>query len=185
MKRTLVSSLLMLVAITPLAQTPQNQGSTTPDDAATQKAGMVKVADAIRESWQTAWNTGQLDQVAALYAQNAVLLAPDGERVTGRDAIRAYLQRVVDQRKSQISASSTSQISISSVSSEMCGELGVDSGTYKETIKWPTTSLTLTGVGGGGSKEIEGSYLVVIKRYDSSWLIQEHAATQQSPTAKK
>jgi ketosteroid isomerase-like protein len=137
----------------------------------------------LREQWQRAWNAGQLDQVAALYANDAVLLPPTGERIVGRTAIHAYFQKQIDQEKTQISNNSKSEISISSQNSEVAATLGVDRGIYKETIQWPGSSLALTGVGGSGvnRREIEGNYLVVVKRHGSNWLIQEHASTVIAP----
>lgn len=167
-----MSSVLVILATTCLAQAPQ-----PPSPIAR-----------LREAWQAAWNAGELDKVAALYAENAVLLAATGERVTGRDAIRAYFQATVDQRQKQTSASSKSQIAIDSLSSKMCEDQGFDSGTYKETIQWSTTSIPLTGAGTGSGqakKEVEGDYLVVVSRNGSTWLIQEHAITQKTLPRQK
>ena len=56
----------------------------------------VTAARTIRRTgsdWARKWNTGQLDEVVAAYAEDAAYLPPHHEAVHGRDAIREYLER--------------------------------------------------------------------------------------------
>jgi len=41
-------------------------------------------------AWEAAWNAGDIDALAALYAGDAVALPPGGEPVEGREAILSY-----------------------------------------------------------------------------------------------
>ena len=102
--------------------------------------------EAIRNAWKTNWNAKQLDNVISLYATDAALLPSDGTRATGKTEIKAALQKQLG-----------STVAITSVSVDCSGEFAYDSGTYTSDVP-ANSGMTLTGVGGGGSKHIEGQY---------------------------
>ena len=57
--------------------------------------GRISAPDTIRRmgnEWARHWNAGDLDGVAAVYAEDAVYLPPHHEAVHGRDAIREFLR---------------------------------------------------------------------------------------------
>ncbi|HVH86170.1 MAG TPA: DUF4440 domain-containing protein [Terriglobales bacterium] len=92
------------------------------------------------------------DKVAALYAQEAVLMRRDGS-VHNRESILAELQR-------SISAEAHNYV-VQSLHTEHSGDLGHDTGIYNEDFP---------------SHVAEGNYLIVIKRIEGEWKIVAHAA---------
>lgn len=75
--------------------------------------------------WATLWGAKQLDQVIELYAPDAVFLTGQGDRITGRDAIRALFKAALE--------TNTSSLSVRSIVTESSGNLAYDSGDYRET----------------------------------------------------
>ena len=155
-------------------------------------AEKTQIAD-VRNSWKTNWNAGKLDNVVNLYATDAALLPPDGSRATGKAEIKASLQKQIG-----------SKVEINSVSLDCSGEFAYDSGTYTQDFPGggvtmtPGTTITPGTTLGGGSKHVEGNYLVVLKHESggsviggkaaiggnaaiggggSRWLIVQHAST--------
>lgn len=149
----------------------------TPSDSAKEIA-------AIRDQWVESWNAQKIEPILKLYAQDAVLLPATGERIEGRDAIGNYLKQAV--------VSSAGNLSVKSVTVDDSGKLAFDSGDYQYTVKLGGAVLGGKAVvggkavlGGGGSREVKGNYLIVLKRGpDGKWLIQQHASTEVPPTTK-
>ncbi len=103
-----------------------------------------------------------------LYAPDAVFLTPTGERFTGRPAIRELTRKAMD--------TFTNDISLHSIVSEHSGNLAYDSGDYHETL---VANL------GGSRTDVQGNYLMVLKRQsDSRWLILEQVWTEAAPAPK-
>lgn len=106
----------------------------------------------LRETWVREFNAGHADKVAALYAQEAVLMRRNGS-VHSRDSIQAELQRSI--------SSDAHNYSLQSLHAESSGDLGYDTGIYNEDF---------------AHHGAEGNYLMVIKRIDGVWEIVAHAA---------
>ena len=119
--------------------------------------------------WATLWMAKDLKQVVDLYADDGVFLTGSGDRFTGKTAIRDLFKKALE--------TSTSDISVRSLRTEVSGNMAYDSGEYKETI---------IPVGGGSKLELEGNYLIVFrKQKDGRWLIVEHAWTDKPKVSDK
>jgi uncharacterized protein (TIGR02246 family) len=125
--------------------------------ACTKTAAPDTGADAIRAvniAWNKAYNSGDGTAVAALYAEDAVLLAPGAPPVRGKASITEYYAKdapafaaagltVADAPKSDVAES---------------GDLAWQSGTYKNTDR-------------SGATVDSGKFLTVFQRKDGKWMI--------------
>lgn len=107
----------------------------------------------IRETWVREFNAGHADKVAALYAEEAVLMRGNGS-VHSRDSIEAELSR-------SIIAARAHNYTVESLHTEYTGNLGYDTGIYDEDFPHHLA---------------EGNYLMVIQKIDGEWKIVAHAA---------
>jgi ketosteroid isomerase-like protein len=108
--------------------------------------------------WATHWSAKKLDQVMALYTQDAIFFATDGARFAGAPAIRDFFQKTL--------ATNDPTIHTHRVATEQSGKLAYESGEYKETI-----------VSGGQGRDFEGHYLLVLRNQNGHWLIAEQMWT--------
>ena len=106
----------------------------------------------LRDTWVRQFNAGHADKVAALYAEEAVLMRRNGS-VHNRDSILTELERSI--------AARANNYTIESLHAEHSGDLGYDTGVYNENLPHRTA---------------EGNYLMVVKRIDGEWKIVAHAA---------
>jgi ketosteroid isomerase-like protein len=106
----------------------------------------------IRDTWVQEFNAGHADKVAALYAQEAVLMRGNGS-VHNRDSILAELQRSI--------TAEAKNYTVHSLHTEHSGDLGYDTGIYNENLPHHVA---------------EGNYLIVVKRIEGEWKIVAHAA---------
>ncbi|SRR5258708_5891315 len=126
----------------------------TADDAASEMAK-------IRVDWPKALYSKQLDQIAMLYAPDAVFISA-GDRFTGRPAIRDLCKNAM--------ATYTSNMSLHSIVTGHSGDLAYDSGDYRETVVTISDGIT---------KNLSGNYLMVFQRQaDGHWLILEQVWTE-------
>jgi ketosteroid isomerase-like protein len=153
MRRTSYSPLLMLVILLGTAvvsgQTPAKPATTGHSPEAEDFATAIKK---LRDTWVQEFNAGHADKVAALYAEEAVLMRGNGS-VHNRDSILAELQRSI--------TAEAHNYTVHSLHTEHSGDLGYDTGIYNE--KFP-------------HHVAEGNYLVVVKRIEGEWKIVAHAA---------
>jgi uncharacterized protein (TIGR02246 family) len=139
-------SLLIAMAITTLSGMAQQ--APAPADAIAK----------IRDQWTKDLHDKRLDEIVQLYAPDASFLTPNGERVTGRDAIRTLTKQAM--------ASFSSDLTFQSIVFDSSGTLAYDEGQFRETL---TAS-------NGAVSHSSGSYLMVFKRQpDGNWLIVEQA----------
>jgi len=128
----------------------------------------TRVADEIvrlRTEWAKDLRAKQLDQIASLYAPDAVYLLPSGARVTGRPAIRDICKKIMD--------NFTSEITFQSLASDHSGDLAYDSGEYRE---------SLVKLSDQTSAEVQGNYVMIFRRQpDGTWLIAEQMWTLVTP----
>jgi ketosteroid isomerase-like protein len=106
----------------------------------------------IRDTWVQEFNAGHADKVAALYAEEAVLMRRNGS-VHNRDSILAELQRSI--------TAEAHNYTVESLQAESSGDLGYDTGIYNENFPHHVA---------------EGNYLMVVKRIRGEWKILAHAA---------
>jgi uncharacterized protein (TIGR02246 family) len=151
------------------AQTPQPGNS-----AESQAKADLTAISALREQWVKNWNAKQLQPILQAYAPDAVLLPPSGERVTGtgREAIGKYWKQRMD--------SEAGPLVLEPGSADCSGDLAYESGTARYTgpVPGPATGAHPITPAPGSTGQIEGSYLVVLRRQpDGRWLIVQHAFT--------
>lgn len=166
---------LILLAITLPANTmfsfqsgpPANHAALTPQ-AGAKSPGPRKAGDPfakLRGDWAAALHAKQLDALAMLYAPDAVFLEPDGQRVSGRPAIRDLCKKMMD--------TFTSDLTFHSLVTGQSGTLAYDSGDYQE---------TLIANADGKKTDASGTYLMVLKRQnDGRWLILAQMWTDAKP----
>ena len=134
----------------------------------TQREGRINAADDIRrlgEEWARHWNAGDVDGVAAIYAQHAVYLPPHHEAVHGRDAIREYLKAPINRGVSDL------VFEVTYIKQQ--GPIAWDVGTYRMTI--PQNE--------GVEREDQGKYLTVWRRVGQKWLIAADAWSSDLPVS--
>jgi len=117
------------------------------------KAEMHKMVTA----WKEAFNNNDMDRLAALYTEDAVLIDEDGV-ITGRAALHDAFTK--------FRASGASMSSIT-----------VDRAERSDNIGYLTDSWTEAAPkSGGGTEMLEGHSLIAIKHVGNKWLITAHAA---------
>lgn len=81
------------------SQAPSVESPSAPaaGESASPEAGDLRAeAERLNRILETRYAAGDLAGVAAMYADNAIMLGPDGYRVEGRDAIDAYWTRITN-----------------------------------------------------------------------------------------
>lgn len=109
----------------------------------------------VRDTWIENWNGKNLDKVMELYTSDAVYLSPDGDRVAGRDNIRAAFQKTMDMNATD---------KVDTNETHCSGSMASDMGTYTETV---------------GGKTNEGAYIVVLRKVSGKWLLYGHSSNRK------
>jgi uncharacterized protein (TIGR02246 family) len=128
----------------------------------------INAASAIRrmgDEWARHWNAGDLDGVAAVYAEDAVYLPPHHEAVHGREAIREYLTVPISHGVSDLA------FDVTYIKQQ--GPIAWDVGTYRMTI--PQNEDT--------KREDHGKYLTVWRHMRERWLIAADAWSSDLPAS--
>jgi ketosteroid isomerase-like protein len=144
-----VVALVILAANLTWCQAPGKPESTR-EPLKTEDLAAVKK---IRETWVQEFNAGHADKVAALYADEAVLMRKNGT-VHNRESIQADLDR-------SINAARGHNYIVRSLRTEGSGNIVYDTGIYDEDFPHHVA---------------EGNYLMVIKKIGAGWKIVAHAA---------
>ena len=100
-------------------------------------------------AWQAAWNAGNGAGIAALYAEDAVILPPGGDAVEGTEAITAFWQVAID-------ATPGSKAELATTELHNLGDVAVEVGSYVATAA-------------DGSHMDHGKYLVLWMLKDGKW----------------
>jgi uncharacterized protein (TIGR02246 family) len=159
-------TLFLLLALVSLAFPSYiSAGSSTQSQAGGRfaKSGPVtrKNLAKVAERWAGYWSAKQLDELVALYAEDAVFLTGQGDRFTGKKAIRDIFEKALK--------TNSSNITVRSLRTEIDDTLAYDSGDYHE-----------VGTAAGADKrELSGSYIIVFRKQNGRWLIIEHAWTDK------
>ena len=113
------------------------------------QAGDAKKAiDAANKTWGAAIAAGNAAGVAALYTDDALVMPPNGEAVSGRPAIEKAFQGMI--------ASGVKQATLTAKEVEAHGDTATEVGAYS--------------IMDGAGKEIDrGKYIVVWKRVQGQW----------------
>lgn len=147
---SLLAMLILVFASTAALGQTRAKPATTRESTKTEDfASAVK---RLRDTWVQEFNAGHADKVAALYADEAVLMHRNGS-VHNRDSIQAELQHSI--------IAEAHNYTVQSLHSESSGDLGYDTGIYNEDFPHHLA---------------EGNYLMVLKRINGEWKIVAHAA---------
>ena len=127
----------------------------------------VQAIRAVEMQWNKDYVGRDLSKLTGHYAENAVLMAPGMEPVTGRNGIQAILQRMV------ADPAMTLQFEATVVDVAKSGEVGYTQGTYTMAMTDPATKQVVHD---------HGSYLTVFhKEADGSWKAVSDIATSAVP----
>ena len=145
-------SIILVSGCKPAANSPDTTAvAVAPAQASA--ADIVAIRD-ISKAWYAHYNAHHPDSVAALYADDAILMMPGTPAISGRSAIRAAYEK--DIAAFAKSGYSDNQGKDSNVS--VSGDVGWESNTYTITDK--------------AGKQIEaGKYVTVFGRKDGKWVI--------------
>ncbi|MFV8818546.1 YybH family protein [Haliea sp. E17] len=119
---------------------------------------------AVDESWMSAYNSGDADALANLYAEDAVLMPPGVAPVQGRAAIRAYYAK---DTAASMSAGMSMHLDAEPTGG-VSGDLGWQSGYYRATDS-------------SGAVVDTGKYLSVSVKKDGKWLYIRDTWNSDSP----
>ena len=116
--------------------------------------------EAGHEAFMTTFNCGDAAGVAALYTEDAQLLPPNADFVTGRAAVEAFWQGLMDR--------GIKSMRLITGELEDHGETAIDVGRYK--------------LFGEGERELDqGKYIVVLKRVDRQWKLHRDIFNSSNP----
>lgn len=134
--------------------------------SAAQAAGADEAAiRAQTTSWAKAFNGGDAAAVAALYADDAILLPPGAPGASGRAAIQAYITKSIAEAKAAGAVFVVNPKTDVGVS----GNLGWESGTYTVTIK--------------GAVVEAGKFMSVSRKKGGKWLYLRDTWNMDAPAA--
>lgn len=120
-------------------------------------------ASDLRTTLVSSWNAADTKALAALYAESAVIILPNGNLVTGRQSIREFLQRQLTNKV---------HLTLTSIGFEASPELQVDFGVFSKS-KTEQAAKQQDSHDSQSDGQAEGKYLIVVKRAGSDWKIQE------------
>lgn len=104
-------------------------------------------------NWAAAYNAGDADAIAALYAEDGVVMPPHAPAATGRDAIRAYIA-------SDSAAAKAAGMTLAITSTDVGGA---------GDLSWHSGSFTITDA--NGATVDTGKYIEVRQRIDGKSMI--------------
>jgi uncharacterized protein (TIGR02246 family) len=116
-------------------------------------------------SWLKAYNGGDAKAVAALYADDAILMPPGAPRVKGRAAILEFFTKDIAASKAGGAVFAIDPKTEAGVS----GNMGWESGTYVVTVKGATVET--------------GKFLSVSRKQDGKWLYLRDTWNADAPPA--
>ena len=149
--------------------TKRTQGARTKRDRTIAQTRAVDAAGMIRQvgnDWARHWNAGELDEVVAAYAADAVYLPPHHPAVHGRDSIREYLKAPLGHGVSDLA------FDVTYIKQQ--GPVAWDVGTYRMNL--PAND--------GTRREDHGKYLTVWRRVGKKWLIAADAWSSDLPPSR-
>jgi ketosteroid isomerase-like protein len=131
--------------------------------------------DQVRSAFQTAWNTGKVDDVLRVYTDNAELQEQDTPAAKGQNALRTYYNTAMG-------TPTRPKLEVTRGSTIGRQDLAVESGSF--TLTPPAPPAPAKGPAPVVPAPTHGKYLVVLlKQADKSWKIAYHAATRDAAPA--
>lgn len=159
MNRAVRASLALLVVAGLLAcetRTAEETGTTGAEAGSVDPATVESEIDARGDDFERAIEAGDADAVAALYADDAVLLPPNMPRVTGTQGIRSTFAEWLE-----MDPDAAIELTADEVVVAESGELAYEIGTAQVSGSAPD----------GGTYEDTGKYLVVWRNDGDEWLM--------------
>jgi len=159
-------SLATLCGISALALTFAGCNTTPPPPPDTHDADVKAIHD-LEVQQNKDWAAKNLDGIAAIYADDAVLMTPGGNPISGKEAIRDGIKQMVGDP----ALSLTFEASRTDVAKS--GDLGYTQGSYKMTLTDSATHKVIND---------HGSYVTTYrKQADGSWKAVADIATSEVP----
>ena len=151
--RSLALSLVAVVALTACqaAETAEQMHARMQAESDSARVAL----EAKAEAFSAAMNAKDFDAVAAFYAPDAVVMAPDVPAVTGRDAIRAMMASP----EAQMPEGAVFALHVLSVTAN--GPLAVERGEWRATVTGPD----------GNPMTMRGKYLAEWHKIDGEWMM--------------
>jgi ketosteroid isomerase-like protein len=147
MRRLAFAALSLAVVLLPACAPPKAQSS-------------AEIA-ARDEAWEQAFNAGDASKVAAIYTEDARLLAPNAKVSQGRATVEeAFAQMIATGHK----------ITLDSTEAMAAGDLGYSIGTYEEKDK-------------DGAVVDSGKYVEIFRRVGGEWQISNDIWNSDQPAA--
>ncbi|NNG15683.1 MAG: nuclear transport factor 2 family protein [Gemmatimonadales bacterium] len=103
------------------------------------------------KAWMAGWNAGDAAAVAALYAEDGVVMAPGAEPAKGRAAIEALMNGALE-------AAGGSKMEIKPTEVMESDGMAVEVGTFAE-------------IAADGSHRDHGRYMAIWKKVDGKWML--------------
>ena len=141
--------LLVAAACKPPAETAEQMAARMAADADSARTGI----EAQNRRFEAAMAAGSADSLAALYTDDAAMMAPNMPGVIGRDSIRAAFVPMMQGGKATLT--------LNTVAVSANGPMAVERGTYHFTIT-PTH---------GAAQAESGKYLVHWHKVNGTWLL--------------
>ena len=121
--------------------------------------------EGLRRSYEEGMAHGSPEWVAALFAEDTVMLTPGAAPLTGRAAVLAHIQDMVKRFRIQVKIETTE--------TQKLGEKGWATGSYQ---------AALTPHDGGEQLELTGNYLQILQpREDGTLEILRHCVAADQP----
>ena len=141
----LLSFIVTIVSCAPAAEEAVEEAATTEAD--------VEAINSQRDEFITLNNANDAAGLASLYTNDAMLMPPNQEAVSGKQEIQSWFQTTFDQF--------TSEITLASEELEVGGDWAFDRGAYL---------IVLTPKASGEAAEDRGKYITILrKQADGSW----------------
>lgn len=145
------------------ADTGAEGAAEMPGAPAVDVAAIEAEVDQIRSDWIAAAERDDAAAVAALYADDAVVVGPAGQPAQGRQAIQEAFAADFPQ---------ATNLQVTSSDVEVSGDLVTDMGEFTQTVQTPD----------GQQQTVTGRYIVVLRRQaDGAWRIVQHLSAVPMP----
>jgi uncharacterized protein (TIGR02246 family) len=127
-------------------------------------AAEMDAIKAVNKAWNDNYAAGDAGAVVALYADDAVVLAPGYATASGRDAIRTLIE-------TDVAGSKAAGVSLN-ISPESTVDMSGD-------VAWQTGTFTVTDA--SGAQIDSGKFLSVLRKKDGKWSLIRDAWNSDTP----
>ena len=103
------------------------------------------------QAWEAGWNAGDAAAIAAVHAEDALILPPGSQAIKGREAIQAYWQAALDEAEGVTSTIESKEIHV-------LGDAAIEVGSYMDTNT-------------DGSHRDHGKFIAVWTKVDGKWML--------------